>query len=73
MRLSFSNEDTARVAAAVLEQYGYHARPQGAAIETECPALLAVPAVGNAVGLHQIEEIHVAAASHREVMSAASC
>jgi hypothetical protein len=61
MRISFSNEATARAAVAVLEQYGYHATPKGAAIETECPPLLAVPAVGNAVGLHQIEEVHLAA------------
>ena len=56
MRISFSNEATARAAVAVLEHYGYQATPKGAAIEAECPALLAVPAVGKAVGLHQIEE-----------------
>lgn len=61
MRISFSNEATARAAVAVLEQYGYEATPQGAAVETECPPLLAVPAVGNAVGLHQIEKVHLAA------------
>jgi hypothetical protein len=61
MRISFSNEATARAAVAVLEQYGYHATPKGAAVETECPALLAVPAVGKAVGLHQIERVQLAA------------
>jgi len=62
MRISFSNEATARAAVAVLEQHGYHATPQGAAIEPECPPLLAVPAVGDAGGLQQIEEVHLAAA-----------
>lgn len=65
MRISFSNEATARAAVAVLEQFGYHATPKGAAVETECPPLLAVPAVGKAIGLHQIEEFHLAA-PHRE-------
>jgi hypothetical protein len=73
MRISFSNEATARAAVAVLEKYGYHVTPKGAAIETECPALLAVPVVGNAIGLHQIEEVHIAAApreSRSQLMSA---
>jgi hypothetical protein len=61
MRISFSNEATARAAVAVLEQYGYPATPKGAAVDTECPTLLAVPAVSKAVGLHQIERVHIAA------------
>jgi hypothetical protein len=59
MRISFSNEATARAAVAVLEHYGYPATPIGAAIDTECPPLLAVPAVGKALGLHQIEKVHI--------------
>jgi hypothetical protein len=59
MRISFSNEATAQAAVAVLEQYGYRAIPNGAAVETECPPLLAVPAVGNAIGLHQIAKVHI--------------
>lgn len=61
MHISFTNEATARAAVAVLEHYGYRATPQGTAVETECPPLLAVPAVGHAVGLHQIEKFHLAA------------
>lgn len=61
MLISFANEATAKAAIAALEEYGYHSTPKGAVIETECPALLAVPAVGKAVGLHQIEKVHVAA------------
>jgi hypothetical protein len=61
MLMSFANEATAKAALAVLEQYGYHSTPKGVVIETECPALLAVPAVGKAVGLHQIEKVHIAA------------
>jgi hypothetical protein len=68
MRISFSNEATARAAVAVLDQYGYQATPKGAEVETSCPVLLAVPAVGRAVGLHQIEKVHLAAAP-REVRS----
>lgn len=61
MRISFSNEATARAAVAVLEQYGYQASPVGASIDTECPPLLAVPALSKAVGLHRIETVHIAA------------
>jgi hypothetical protein len=61
MLISFANEASAKIAVAVLEQYGYHSTPKGAVIETECPALLAVPVVGKAVGLHRIEKVHLAA------------
>lgn len=71
MRISFSNEATARAAVAVLEHYGYQATPQGATVETECPPLLAVPAVGNAVGLHQIEKVHIAPAGGTAPMMSA--
>jgi len=60
MRISFSNEATARAAVAVLEKYGYKTTPLGAVIDTECPALLAVPVVAKALGLHHVEKVQLA-------------
>ena len=55
MRIVLSREPVARAAAANLERYGYRAAPVGRAVVTDCPALLAVPVVGRAVGLHEVE------------------
>ena len=59
MRMTFSSEKVARAAAAILEQYGYTAEPVGTAIVTDCPTLLAVPVVGRAIGLHEVENVHL--------------
>ena len=60
MRITFANEATARAAVQILEQYGYEATTEGAALETDCPALLAVPVVGRTIGLDQVEKVQVA-------------
>jgi hypothetical protein len=57
MRVSFSSPATARAAASVLEAYGYSASLEGAQVVTDCPTLLAVPAIQKRVGLAEIEQL----------------
>ena len=59
MRMSFSNTNTAVAAVNVLETYGYSATRIGSDVLTDCPALLAVPAVAKRVGLAEIEGVDV--------------
>jgi hypothetical protein len=58
MRVTFASEAAARAAAGILEQYGYTATQAGAALDADCPALLAVPVFGRTVGFDKIEKIH---------------
>jgi len=60
MRVSFSSEATARAARSVLEAYGYSAEQLGRELVTDCPTLLAVPAIGKRVGLAAIEHVDLA-------------
>ena len=57
MRVSFSSEVTARAARNVLEAYGYSAEQLGRELVTDCPTLLAVPAIKKSVGLAAIEHL----------------
>jgi hypothetical protein len=55
LRVSFARPSTARAAVKVFEAYGYSARQVGSEVVTDCPALLAVPAIQKRVGLAEIE------------------
>ena len=57
MRVSFSSMTTARAAASVLESFGYAARQYGTEVVTDCPTLLAVPAIEKRVGLAEIQQL----------------
>ena len=57
MRVSFSSMTTARAAVNVLETYGYSAKQFGRDVVTDCPTLLAVPAIQRRVGLAAIERL----------------
>jgi len=57
MRVSFSSMTTARAAANVLEAYGYSAKQFGRDVVTDCPTLLAVPAIQKRIGFAEIERL----------------
>ena len=57
LRVSFSSMTTARAAADVLEAYGYSARQVGRDVVTDCPTLLALPAIQNRVGFAEVERL----------------
>jgi hypothetical protein len=59
MRVSFSNTNLAEIAVGVLEAYGYSATQIGTAVLTDCPTLLAVPAIAKHVGLAKIEGVDI--------------
>jgi hypothetical protein len=63
MRITFSNEHSARTAALVFERYGYRATRRGATVTTDCPTLLAVPVVERAVGLARVEQLDLLGAT----------
>ena len=45
MRISFSNSKAAWAAVTILEQYGFTALQEGTVVTTDCPTLLAAPAI----------------------------
>jgi len=57
MRVSFSSVSTARAARDVFEAYGYPAQQFGRDVVTDCPTLLAVPAIEKRVGLAAVEHL----------------
>jgi hypothetical protein len=59
MRISFSSATAAGAAARILEQYGYRAEQQGKDVVTDCPTLLAAPAIARSIGLELVERIDV--------------
>jgi hypothetical protein len=59
MRVAFSNTDLARAAAGVLKAYGYAATQVGMEVLTDCPPLLAVPAIAKRIGLAEIESVEL--------------
>jgi hypothetical protein len=63
MRISFSDLTAARAAARILEQYGFSASQTGNDVVTDCPTLLAAPAIERAIGLELVERIHLVAAA----------
>jgi hypothetical protein len=62
LRVSFSTMTTARAAVNVLEAYGYSAKQCGCDIVTDCPTLLAVPAIQKRVGFGEIERLDLSGA-----------
>jgi hypothetical protein len=59
LRVSFSSMTAARAAVNALEAYGYSARQLGRAVVTDCPTLLAIPAIQKRVGLAEIERLEL--------------
>ena len=57
LRVSFSTMTTARAAVNVLEAYGYSAKQFGCDVVTDCPTLLAIPALQKRVGFAEIERL----------------
>jgi hypothetical protein len=57
MRVSFSSATIAQAAAGMLAAYGYSAEQVGTDVVTDCPALLAVPAIAKRVGLGEVDQI----------------
>jgi hypothetical protein len=57
MRISFSSSIAARAAARILEQYGFTARQEESEVVTDCPTLLAAPAIERSIGLELIERL----------------
>ena len=57
LRVSFSSMIKARAAVNVLEEYGYSAEQSGPEVVTDCPTLLAVPAIGKRVGFAEVERL----------------
>jgi hypothetical protein len=60
MRIAFSNLTAARAAANILEQYGFVVEQIGATVTTDCPTLLAAPAIERSIGLELVERIDLA-------------
>lgn len=57
LRISFSTMTTARAAVNVLEAYGYSAKQFGCNVVTDCPTLLAIPAIQKRIGFAEIERL----------------
>jgi len=57
LSISFSSMTTARAAVNVLEAYGYSAKQFGRDVVTDCPTLLALPAIQKRVGFAEIERL----------------
>jgi hypothetical protein len=57
LRVSFSSMTAARAAANVLEVYGYSTKQFGRDVVTDCPTLLAVPAIQKRIGFAEIERL----------------
>jgi hypothetical protein len=57
MRVTLSSITAARSVRTVLESYGYSATQVGRDVVTDCPTLLAVPAIERQVGLAAIDRL----------------
>jgi hypothetical protein len=57
MRISFSTPKAARAAVAILQQYGFSAEQDDRSVTTDCPTLLAAPAIERSIGLELVEHI----------------
>ncbi|HVZ89530.1 MAG TPA: hypothetical protein VHG72_21390 [Polyangia bacterium] len=57
MRISFTNRTAARAAARILEQYGFSAKQTDTEVVTDCPTLLAAPAIERSIGLELVDRI----------------
>ena len=65
MRISFTTPGAARAAASILEQYGFSASQSGKEVVTNCPTLLAAPAIERSIGLELVEGIEFSNGSGR--------
>jgi hypothetical protein len=63
LRVSFSTMTTARAAVNALEAYGYSAQQSGCDVVTDCPTLLAIPAIQKRVGFGRIERLDLSGAT----------
>jgi hypothetical protein len=61
MRISFSNRAAALAAASIFEQYGFSAKQIDTEVLTDCPTLLAAPAIERSIGLELVERIDLTA------------
>jgi len=57
MRVTLSHATAARSVRTVLESYGYSAKQVGRDVLTDCPTLLALPAIERQVGLAAIDRL----------------
>jgi hypothetical protein len=57
MRVTLSDATAARSVRTVLESYGYSAKQVGRTVLTDCPTLLALPAIERQVGLAAIDRL----------------
>ena len=57
MRVTLSSMTAARSVRTVLESYGYSAKQVGRDVLTDCPTLLALPAIERQVGLAAIDRL----------------
>jgi hypothetical protein len=63
LRVSFSSMTTARAAVNVLEAFGYSTKQFGRDVVTNCPTLLAVPAIEKRIGFADIDRLDVSGGS----------
>jgi hypothetical protein len=63
LRVSFSTMTTARAAVNVFEAYGYSAKQSGCDVVTDCPTLLAIPAIQKRVGFGEIKRLDLSGAT----------
>jgi len=61
VRFKFATLGAAEAARRVFESYGYAATQTGRDVWTDCPTLLAVPAVERRIGLKAIDGLELAA------------
>jgi hypothetical protein len=59
MRISFSSVAAADAAAKILEEYGFSVKQTAADLTTDCPPLLAAPAIARGVGLRFVKKIYL--------------
>jgi hypothetical protein len=57
MRITFSSTTAARSVRTLLESYGHSTKQVGRDVLTECPTLLALPAIDRQVGLGAIDRL----------------
>ena len=62
LRVSFSTMTTARAAVNVLEAYGDSATQFDCDVVTDCPTLLAIPAIQQRIGFAEIERLDLSRA-----------
>jgi len=65
MRISFTTASAARAAVSILEQYGFSASQAGKDVVTNCPTLLAAPAIERSIGLELVEGIEFSSGNAR--------